>query len=98
MQFDPNEFKMFAEMTSNMIIEKLRLIPGFELQPEDEYFNLKEAAKFLGKSEGQVYQWVNQAAHGRNDFPYYKTGKSLRFSKNKLLTWMNKTGKPLEKS
>jgi excisionase family DNA binding protein len=49
---------------------------------------INEAAKFLKTSKGQIYQWVNNAQHGLNDFPFLKAGRLLRFSKKALLKWL----------
>lgn len=54
----------------------------------DVILSIEQASMLLGKSKEQIYQWVNLSKHGLKDFPYMKAGKSLRFSKNKLLEWM----------
>lgn len=54
----------------------------------DQYLNVDEVSAMLGKSKGQIYQWVNNASHGLSDFPYEKAGRSLRFSKKAIRTWM----------
>jgi excisionase family DNA binding protein len=61
---------------------------------EDELLNTAEAAKLLKVCEGQIYQWTNKAKHGLGNFPYFKTGKQLRFSKKELIDWLksNKNG------
>jgi predicted DNA-binding transcriptional regulator AlpA len=82
----------------DLVLERLKPILGSLHYTEDELLTLKEAANILKKSEQQLYQWVNQAAHGLSDFPFMKAGKSLRFSKNELLLWMKKNGKPIEKN
>jgi excisionase family DNA binding protein len=53
---------------------------------------VEQVAKLLGKSKGQIYQWVNNAEHGLSDFPFMKAGKSLRFSKKAVLQWMKQHG------
>lgn len=74
------------------------LSPYFvSISTRDEYLDIQAASVLLGKSPSQIYQWVNKSAHGLSNFPYMKTGKSLRFSKVDLTNWMKKNGKPLEK-
>lgn len=62
-------------------------------EPVDTILNTDEVAKLLGKSKGQVYQWVNDSAHGLHNFPFMKAGKSLRFSRRAIVSWMRKNGK-----
>ena len=67
------------------------------LQPRQEavdtILNIDEVSTLLGKSKGQIYQWVSDSSHGLNDFPFLKAGKSLRFSKTAIVKWMQKNGK-----
>lgn len=63
-------------------------------ETEDEILDIDEAAKILKVSKGQIYQWTNKTKYGLGKFPYFKTGKRLRFSKKELLDWLksNKNG------
>lgn len=72
------------------------LLPYLSPKQEDALLNVDGAAKLLDKSKAQIYQWVNNTAHGLFDFPYMKAGKSLRFSKNDLIAWMRKRGNTKE--
>jgi len=54
----------------------------------DELLTVDELANFLKTSKAQIYQWVNQSQHGLGNFPYFKAGKLLRFSKNAILKWL----------
>ena len=65
-------------------------------QREDVLMDVGEAAALLGKSRGQIYQWVHNASHGLSDFPYQKAGHSLRFSKKDVTAWMKNNAKRLE--
>ena len=56
-------------------------------QEQDVILDARGIADLLGKSQGQIYQWVHNASHGLSDFPYLKVGRSLRFSKNDVLKW-----------
>jgi predicted DNA-binding transcriptional regulator AlpA len=60
---------------------------------DDTILSIDEASGLLGKSKGQIYQWVSDSRHGLNTFPYLKAGKTLRFSQKKLFAWMLKNGK-----
>jgi excisionase family DNA binding protein len=60
---------------------------------EDELLTPDEAAQFLKTSRAQIYQWVNQSQHGLGQFPYYKSGKLLRFSKNEIMKWLKSSVK-----
>ena len=62
-------------------------------EQKDNILTIDEASGLLGKSKGQVYQWVSDARHGLNTFPYLKAGKSLRFSQKAIIEWMQKNGK-----
>jgi excisionase family DNA binding protein len=63
----------------------------------DELLTVGEVATFLKTSKAQIYQWVDQSRHGLGVFPYLKSGRLLRFSKNEIMTWLkNNTGR-LEK-
>ncbi len=62
-------------------------------QEEDQIISVVEAATMLGKSKDQIYQWVHGTRHGLGTFPYMKAGKSLRFSRNEVLSWMKRNGK-----
>lgn len=56
-------------------------------QEQDVVLDVDGVAALLGKSRGQIYQWVHNASHGLSDFPYLKVGRSLRFSKKDVLKW-----------
>ena len=85
------------EEAANNRINPNGVITGHEIGAPDEYLKIEEAASLLRKKKGQIYQWVHNSAHGLSDFPYLKAGKSLRFSKTDLISWMKKHGKPLNK-
>ena len=63
------------------------------LHAPDQYMNVNELSEMLGKSKGQIYQWVDRANHGLSDFPYAKAGRSLRFSRNEIDHWLRKKQK-----
>ena len=75
------------ELIADRVIDKLKPLLPASSQP-DRILDIKEVSGLLGKSEGQIYQWVHNSTHGLSDFPFMKAGKSLRFSKNDLLQWM----------
>jgi excisionase family DNA binding protein len=62
-------------------------------QGPDVILDVESIAALVGKSRGQIYQWVHNASHGLSDFPYLKVGRSLRFSKNEVLQWAKKNSK-----
>jgi len=77
------------EAIAGRVIEKL--VPLIrELQKPDRLMDILEVAALLGKSKGQIYQWVNLASHGLSDFPFQKAGRSLRFSEEAIREWMKK--------
>lgn len=77
----------FVEQIADRVLEKM--MPMLEAWHDpDQYLNVDEVSSMLGKSKGQIYQWVNNASHGLSDFPYQKAGRSLRFSKKAIQTWM----------
>ncbi|MBA4349610.1 MAG: hypothetical protein C0415_06465 [Thermodesulfovibrio sp.] len=79
-----------VEQIADKVIEKLKPLLSGNGKHEDDILTIEQASKLLGKSKEQIYQWVNLSKHGLNSFPYMKAGKSLRFSKNKLIEWMEK--------
>ena len=77
------------EAIAGRVIE--RLLPVIrELQQPDRLMDIEEAASLLGKSKGQLYQWVNLASHGLSDFPFRKAGRALRFSEKAIREWIQK--------
>ena len=48
----------------------------------DELYNVKEAAEFLGLKPATVYSMVS-----RGEIPVSKRGRSLVFSRNRLIEW-----------
>lgn len=82
-----------VEQIADRVLQKM--LPVLEAMHEpDQYLNVDEVAVMLGKSKGQIYQWVDRASHGLSDFPYQKAGRSLRFSKKDIKNWLksNKNG------
>jgi len=76
-----------VDRIAERVLEKM--LPVLEEWHEpDQYLNVDEVSAMIGKSKGQIYQWVNSASHGLSDFPYQKAGRSLRFSKKAIQTWM----------
>jgi excisionase family DNA binding protein len=89
LKFEGDSVGEFARIIAAKVIEgiaPLLTVP----EKEDELMNTEEVAGMIGKSKGQIYQWVNNAQHGLGTFPYMKAGKSLRFSKNAVLEWMKR--------
>lgn len=85
------------EMIADRVIEKLRPLLSARSQT-DNLLDIKQVADLLGKSEGQIYQWVHNSTHGLSGFPFMKAGKSLRFSKNDVLQWMKDNVKRAKKT
>lgn len=76
-----------------------KMLPILEAWHEpDQLLNVDEVATMLGKSNAQIYQWVDRANHGLSDFPYQKAGRSLRFSKREINDWLKRNKKWLENS
>jgi excisionase family DNA binding protein len=76
-----------VEQIADRVLQKM--LPILEAWHEpDQYLNVDEVADMLGKSKGQIYQWVNQASHGLSKFPYQKAGRTLRFSKKEVKNWL----------
>ena len=92
------ELTFSPETIKSIAFEVAEILKPFLLnrspEIEDEFLNTGETARLLKVSEDQIYQWVNKAKHGLGNFPYFKTGKQLRFSKKDLLEWLksNKNG------
>jgi len=62
----------------------------------NELLTIDELAAFLKTSKEQIYQWVNKSQHGLSNFPYLKSGRLLRFSRNDIMTWLKDNKKRLE--
>lgn len=87
--FEQEDIQAIAEKVVSMLMPLL-----VKEQPEqNDIFNIDEASAMLGKSRGQIYQWVSDSSHGLNKFPFMKAGKSLRFSRKAILEWMQSNGK-----
>ncbi len=77
---------------SEVAIERiLSIVEDLEIVSK-RIFNTKEAAKFLGLSESQVYKLVH-----RRDIPHYKRGKLLRFKQSELEDWLLENPVPTNK-
>jgi excisionase family DNA binding protein len=75
------------------LVEQLKPIIDNNQDTEDELLDVAEVAAFMKTSKNQIYQWTNQSQHGLNTFPYYKSGKLLRFSKKEIMQWLKSNGK-----
>lgn len=79
----------YIDLIADKVVERLEALLSNDGKDDDEILSIEQASQLLGKSKGQIYQWVSQAKHGLNNFPYMKAGKSLRFSKKALIDWMS---------
>lgn len=80
--------KQDIEAIAQRVIEVLKPILECNNNEEDEILDINEASAFLKTKKGQIYQWVSNSKHGFGNFPYQKAGKQLRFSKKKLIEWL----------
>jgi len=81
-----------VQAIAERVVELILPILNQSREQDDSILNTEQVSRLLGKSKGQVYQWVNNSSHGLNDFPFLKAGKSLRFSKTAIIQWMQKHG------
>ena len=86
MDFPPE----LVDSIADRVVEKL--LPRLQTE-QDSILTIDEVSMLLKKSKEQVYQWTSDAEHGLSDFPFGRAGKSLRFSKKKIIDWMWKNGK-----
>ena len=87
MKVELNIPEEMIDAIADKVMEKL--LPIIQsLQEPDRYLDVSELSTLIGKSQGQIYQWVNRASHGLTDFPYQKAGRSLRFSMKDIMAWM----------
>jgi len=85
-ELEPQDIELIAQR----VVELLRpLLSSNGKNEDDELLDVKQASKLLGTSKEQIYQWVSNAKYGLKPFPFLKSGKRLRFSKNNLMKWMN---------
>lgn len=75
------------------VSEYLKPILACSQQFPDELLTVDEVANHLKTSKAQIYQWVNQSQHGLSTFPYLKSGRLLRFSRNDIMQWLKSNGK-----
>ena len=76
------------EAIAQRVAELLKPILADNAKNEDEIMNIEQASEFLKTTNAQIYQWVSKTKYGFGNFPYKKSGKQLRFSKNELIKWM----------
>ena len=68
--------------------KKLEILkPERKIDPDETVMDLHEVANMLKVSPRTVQKWMR-----RNDFPYYKIGKVLRFLKSEVLEWFKLQG------
>lgn len=89
------EFNIETQELEERIIQRViaALLPFLQGKGGDELLTIDQTAEYLGKSKGQIYQWVSNSRHGLYDLPFQKAGRELRFSKNDLNQWMKNNGK-----
>lgn len=81
-----------VDLIADRVVQKM--LPILEtFHAPDHYMNVDELSELIGKSKGQIYQWVDRASHGLSDFPYNKAGRSLRFSRKEIDHWLRKRQK-----
>jgi predicted DNA-binding transcriptional regulator AlpA len=85
---EQEDIQAIAEKVVSMILPLLSKSPE-----QNDILNVDEVSALLGKSKGQVYQWVSDSSHELNNFPFLKAGKSLRFSQKAIIEWMQGNGK-----
>lgn len=83
-EFEPQDIESIAQR----VLELLKPLLASNGKDEDELLDIEQASKLLGTSKEQIYQWVANAKYGIKAFPYMKAGKRLRFSKRKLVDWL----------
>jgi predicted DNA-binding transcriptional regulator AlpA len=86
---EPEDIQAIAERMVEIMLPLLNQ----RQEQKDIILSIDEASGLLGKSKGQIYQWVSDSRHGLNTFPYLKAGKSLRFSQRSIIGWMQQNGK-----
>ena len=79
-----------VDAIADRVVEKL--LPRLQTD-QDSILTVDEVSMLLKKRKEQVYQWTSDAEHGLNDFPFGRAGKSLRFSRIRIIEWMWKNGK-----
>ena len=57
---------------------------------ENDIIDVKSAAEILGLSTATVYGKTH-----RNEIPFFKRGKKLRFSKSALIEWLKAGSNPV---
>jgi len=57
-------------------------------QPQSELVKIDIAVEITGYKKGYLYELVN-----RNEIPYIRRGRSIRFSRTELILWME-AGRP----
>ena len=98
----------FPQELVDQIAERVvaKIIPLLQLpEQEDSILSIEGVVLLIWgydadikKKKGQIYQWVDNAKYGKKPFPFMKSGRTLRFSKNAIIKWMKNNGKPLEGS
>ena len=82
-----------VKAVGDYVLEQLKPLLSHKQADKDELLTADEAAEFLKTTKDQIYQWVNKSQHGLGTFPYYKSGRLLRFSKKEIMQWLKSNGK-----
>lgn len=77
---DRKAARAIAEELFALMSEEMGKIKPADIVP-DEYFNVKQAAEFLGWS-------VHTVRHKKDEIPHSKVGGSLRFSRKDLVKYI----------
>jgi excisionase family DNA binding protein len=81
---DEKDIAMIAER----VIAGIKPLLGNNKVADDTILDVDEACRLLKISRQSLYQLVDNAKYGKNNFPYLKCGRLLRFSENDILTWL----------
>ncbi len=86
-ELETEDIDAIAEAVVMKISARLKdILPSTGLI-EDDVMTVDEVAHFFKVKTSRIYSWVNDTKHGLNDFPFYKAGSSLRFSRKEIVEW-----------
>jgi len=84
------DFEKLTEEIAQKVARRIKPLPLSNESSQDTLFTVKSLSEFLEVSPQWIYDRVRL-----NKIPFYKDGKFLRFSKSKIIKWLDTLENPV---